>query len=117
MLVRAPVNHILVDSKGAAYGVTVKKGQEDVEVRAPVIISNCGIFNTFQKLLPSHIQTKPEIQKRLDMMRPGRGCLLVFSGFDATQEELGINSSNTWLFKSNDMDAMSVLKGKKSYII
>ncbi|XP_053094414.1 inactive all-trans-retinol 13,14-reductase [Pangasianodon hypophthalmus] len=106
VLVRAPVNRILVDNKGAAYGVTVKQDQEDVEVRAPVIISNCGVFNTFQKLLPSHIQSKPEIQKRLNMMRPGRGCLLVFSGFDATQEELGINSNNTWLFKSNDMDVM-----------
>ncbi|XP_060795433.1 inactive all-trans-retinol 13,14-reductase isoform X4 [Neoarius graeffei] len=106
VLVRAPVNRILVDNKGAAYGVTVEKGQEDVEVRAPVIISNCGVFNTFQKLLPSHIQTKPEIQKRLNMMRPGRGCLLVFSGFDATEEELGISSTTIWLFKSNDMDAM-----------
>lgn len=47
------------------------------------------------------------------MMRPGRGCLIVFSGFNATQEELGINSTNTWLFKSNDMDAMLVLKQKK----
>ncbi|KAB5555277.1 hypothetical protein PHYPO_G00031850 [Pangasianodon hypophthalmus] len=106
VLVRAPVNRILVDNKGAAYGVTVKQDQEDVEVRAPVIISNCGVFSTFKKLLPSHIQSKPEIQKRLNMMRPGRGCLLVFSGFDATQEELGINSNNTWLFKSNDMDVM-----------
>ncbi|KAI5617644.1 putative all-trans-retinol 13,14-reductase, partial [Silurus asotus] len=106
VLVRAPVNRILVDNKGAAYGVTVKKDQEDVEVRAPVIISNCGVFNTFQKFLPSHIQSKPEIQERLNMMRPGRGCLLVFSGFDATQEELGITSTNVWSFKTNDMDAM-----------
>ncbi|KAK3560095.1 hypothetical protein QTP86_033895 [Hemibagrus guttatus] len=116
VLVRAPVNHILVNSKGAAYGVTVKKDQEDVEVQAPVIISNCGVFNTFQKLLPAHIQTKPEIQKRVNMMRPGRGCLLVFSGFDATQEELGINSTNTWLFNSNDMDAMLVLKQKNKLV-
>ncbi|KAF7705160.1 hypothetical protein HF521_020446 [Silurus meridionalis] len=106
VLVRAPVNRILVDNKGAAYGVTVKKDQEDVEVRAPVIISNCGVFNTFQKFLPSHIQSKPEIQERLNMMRPGRGCLLVFSGFDATQEELGITSTNVWSFRTNDMDAM-----------
>ncbi|KAK3529227.1 hypothetical protein QTP70_021924 [Hemibagrus guttatus] len=96
--------------------VTVKKDQEDVEVQAPVIISNCGVFNTFQKLLPAHIQTKPEIQKRVNMMRPGRGCLLVFSGFDATQEELGINSTNTWLFNSNDMDAMLVLKQKNKLV-
>ena len=43
------------------------------------------------------------------MMKPGRGSLLVFSGFDATEEELGINSSNLWLFKSNDLDEMLVL--------
>ncbi|XP_051969163.1 inactive all-trans-retinol 13,14-reductase [Xyrauchen texanus] len=106
VLVRAPVNRILVDEKGAAYGVTVRKGDEDVEVRAPVIISNCGILTTFQKLLPKEIQVKPEIQNRLDVMKPGKGSFLLFSGFDATQEELGIVSTNFWLFKSNDMDSM-----------
>ncbi|XP_072523448.1 inactive all-trans-retinol 13,14-reductase-like [Salminus brasiliensis] len=106
VLVRAPVSRILVDSQGAAYGVAIRKGQGEVEVRAPVVISNCGIFNTFKRLLPPEIQAKPEIQKRLEMMKPGRGSLLVFSGFDATQEELGISSTNLWLFKTNDMDAM-----------
>uniref|UniRef100_A0AAR2J367 Uncharacterized protein n=1 Tax=Pygocentrus nattereri TaxID=42514 RepID=A0AAR2J367_PYGNA len=109
VLVRAPVTRVLVNSKGAAYGVSIKKGQEEVEVRAPIIISNCGVFNTFKRLLPPEIQAKPEIQKRLDMLKPGRGSLLVFSGFDATAEELGINSTNLWLFKNNDIDAMSVL--------
>lgn len=41
-------------------------------------------------------------------MSPGQGSLLVFSGFDATPEELGISSTNLWLFKSNDMDGMLV---------
>lgn len=40
-------------------GVTVLKGQEEMEVRAPVVISNAGIFNTFQKFLPKEIQDKP----------------------------------------------------------
>lgn len=40
-------------------GVKVKKGQEEVEVHAPTVISNCGIFTTFQKLLPPEIQVKP----------------------------------------------------------
>uniref|UniRef100_A0A4W5KRC2 Si:ch1073-13h15.3 n=1 Tax=Hucho hucho TaxID=62062 RepID=A0A4W5KRC2_9TELE len=75
VLVRAPVTQILVNNDGAAYGVKVRKGQEEVEVHAPVIISNCGL-----------------------------GSLLVFSGFDGTQEELGIVSTNFWLFKNNDMD-------------
>lgn len=40
-------------------GVTVQKGQTEVEVLAPVVISNAGIFNTFQKFLPKEIQDKP----------------------------------------------------------
>uniref|UniRef100_A0A668ALF0 Retinol saturase (all-trans-retinol 13,14-reductase) like n=1 Tax=Myripristis murdjan TaxID=586833 RepID=A0A668ALF0_9TELE len=103
-LVRAPVSQILVDEKGAAYGVKVRKGQEEVEVHAPTVISNCGIFTTFQKLLPPEIQVKPDIQERLGMMKHGRGSFLVFSGFDGTQEELGLVSTNFWLFKNNDMD-------------
>lgn len=105
VLVRAPVTRILVDEKGATYGVTVRKGGEDVEVWAPVVISNCGIYTTFQKLLPPEIQAKPEIQNRVTI-KPGKAAFLLFSGFDATSEELGITSTNLWLFKSNDMDAM-----------
>ncbi|KAJ8364690.1 hypothetical protein SKAU_G00135210, partial [Synaphobranchus kaupii] len=106
VLVRAPVNRILVNKDGAAYGVTVRKGQEDVEVLAPVVISNTGVFTTFQKLLSPEVHSKPEIQDRLDMMKHGRGSFLVFIGFDATQEELEIVPTNFWLFKSNDMDSM-----------
>lgn len=39
-------------------GVKVRKGQEEVEVHAPVVVSNCGIFTTFQKLLPPEIQVR-----------------------------------------------------------
>ncbi|XP_056153590.1 inactive all-trans-retinol 13,14-reductase [Lampris incognitus] len=103
-LVRAPVSQILVNDKGAACGVKVSRGQEEVEVHAPVVVSNCGIFTTFQKLLPPEISVKQSIQDRLDMMRHGRGSFLVFSGFDGTQEELGLVSTNFWLFKNNDLD-------------
>lgn len=45
-----------------------------------------------------------DIQDRLNMMKHGRGSFLVFSGFDGTEEELGLESTNYWLFKNNDMD-------------
>uniref|UniRef100_A0A665W4Q8 Inactive all-trans-retinol 13,14-reductase-like n=1 Tax=Echeneis naucrates TaxID=173247 RepID=A0A665W4Q8_ECHNA len=83
-LVRAPVTQILVNEKGAAYGVKVSKGQEEVEVHAPVVVSNCGIFTTFQKLLPPEIRVK-------------HGSFLVFSGFEGTEEELGLVSTNFWM--------------------
>ncbi|KAM6897193.1 inactive all-trans-retinol 13,14-reductase [Xenentodon cancila] len=103
-LVRAPVSRILVNESGAAYGVKVRKGQDEVEVHAPVVVSDCGIFTTFQKLLPPEIQVKQSIQDRLNMMKHGRGSFLIFSGFDGTEEELGLVSTNFWLFKNNDMD-------------
>ncbi|MEQ2225140.1 hypothetical protein ILYODFUR_014502 [Ilyodon furcidens] len=103
-LVRAPVSQILVNEKGSAYGVKVKKGQEEVEVHAPVVVSNCGVFTTFQKLLTPEIQVKHDIQERLNMMKHGRGSFLIFSGFDGTAEELGLVSTNFWVFKDNDMD-------------
>lgn len=39
-------------------GVKVKKGQDEVEVLAPVVVSNCGVFTTFQKLLPPEVSMR-----------------------------------------------------------
>jgi len=104
-LVRAPVTQILVNDNNTAYGVKVRKGLSDeVEIHAPIVVSNCGLFTTFQKLVPPHVTYKPDVQERLDMMKHGKGSFLVFSGFDGTQEELGLVSTNFWLFKNNEMD-------------
>ncbi|XP_046894720.1 all-trans-retinol 13,14-reductase-like [Hypomesus transpacificus] len=106
VLVRAPVQRVLVDQLGSAYGVTVRKRQEEVEVLAPVIISNAGIFNTFQKFLPPQVQAKAEVRSLLGMVRHGMGSFLVFVGLDGSKEELGIVSTNFWMYKHNDLDAM-----------
>ncbi|CAN9505386.1 unnamed protein product [Ophioblennius macclurei] len=106
VLVRAPVHRILLNQHGKACGVTVLKGQEEVEVRAPVVISNAGIFNTFQKFLPRQIQDKEEVKSLLGMVRHGMGSFLVFVGLDGTKEELGIVSTNFWMYKDNDLDSL-----------
>uniref|UniRef100_A0A8C9Z9Q2 All-trans-retinol 13,14-reductase-like n=1 Tax=Sander lucioperca TaxID=283035 RepID=A0A8C9Z9Q2_SANLU len=106
VLVRAPVQRILLNQQGKAYGVTVLKGHEEFEVHAPVVISNAGIFNTFQKFLPQPIQDKPEIQSLLGLVRHGMGSFLVFVGLDGTKEELGIVSTNFWMYKDNDLDSL-----------
>ncbi|XP_041634348.1 all-trans-retinol 13,14-reductase-like [Cheilinus undulatus] len=106
VLVRAPVQRILLNQHGKVQGVTVRKGQEEFEVCAPVVISNAGIFNTFQKFLPQHIQDKPEIRSLLGMVRHGMGSFLVFVGLDGTKEELGIVSTNFWMYKDNDLDVL-----------
>ncbi|XP_031595469.2 all-trans-retinol 13,14-reductase-like [Oreochromis aureus] len=106
VLVRAPVQRILLNEQGKAYGVVVLKGQEEIEVLAPVVVSNAGIFNTFQKFLPHNIQEKPEIQSLLSMVHHGMGSFLVFVGLDGTKEELGIVSNNFWMYKDNDLDSL-----------
>uniref|UniRef100_A0A8D0L8F9 L-amino-acid oxidase n=1 Tax=Sphenodon punctatus TaxID=8508 RepID=A0A8D0L8F9_SPHPU len=107
VLVRARVGQILVSESGMAVGVTVQKGsKEEVKVYAPIVISDAGIFNTFGKLLPSEIRSKPEIQSRLSMVQHGMGSFLVFVGLQGTKEELGLKSSNYWIYWHNDMDTM-----------
>ncbi|CAK6980312.1 all-trans-retinol 13%2C14-reductase-like [Scomber scombrus] len=106
VLVRAPVQRILLNQQGKTYGVTVLKGKEEIEIHAPVVISNAGIFNTFQKFLPKHIQDQPEIHSLLGMVRHGMGSFLVFVGLDGTKEELGIVSTNFWMYKDNDLDSL-----------
>ncbi|XP_041827381.1 inactive all-trans-retinol 13,14-reductase-like [Melanotaenia boesemani] len=106
VLVRAPVQRILINSQGKAKGVTVLKGQEEIEIYAPVVISNAGIFNTFQKFLPQHIQDNPEVQSLLGMVRHGMGSFLAFVGLNGTKEELDIVSTNFWMYKDNDLDTL-----------
>ncbi|NIG60826.1 all-trans-retinol 13,14-reductase [Pontoporia blainvillei] len=59
VLTRAPVQSILLDSAGKACGVTVKKGQELVSIYCPIVISNAGLFNTYEYLLPEKARCLP----------------------------------------------------------
>ncbi|XP_070837614.1 all-trans-retinol 13,14-reductase-like [Chaetodon trifascialis] len=88
-----------------ASGVSVMKGQEEVHIRAPMVISNAGIFNTYQ-LLPKELQTMPAIQWQLSMMKNGIGGLSVFVGLNGTKEELGLKANNYWIFAENNFDEL-----------
>ncbi|XP_047212063.1 all-trans-retinol 13,14-reductase-like isoform X1 [Girardinichthys multiradiatus] len=106
VLVRAPVNRILFNDAKEAYGVSVLKGQEEVHVHAPMVISDAGIFNTYEKLLPKELQAMPDIQKQLSMVKHGEGGLSIFVGLNGTKEELGLKASNYWIFAENNFDEL-----------
>ncbi|KFO28677.1 All-trans-retinol 13,14-reductase [Fukomys damarensis] len=59
VLTRATVQSVLLDSAGRACGVSVKKGQELVSIYCPVVISNAGLFNTYEHLLPESAHCLP----------------------------------------------------------
>uniref|UniRef100_A0A673U7V0 All-trans-retinol 13,14-reductase n=1 Tax=Suricata suricatta TaxID=37032 RepID=A0A673U7V0_SURSU len=59
VLTGAAVQSVILDSAGKACGVTVKKGQELVNIYCPIVISNAGLFNTYKHLLPENARYLP----------------------------------------------------------
>ncbi|XP_069732922.1 all-trans-retinol 13,14-reductase-like [Phaenicophaeus curvirostris] len=108
VLVRAPVTRILISPAGTAVGVVVQKGpsEEEVEILAPIVISDAGIFNTFGKLLPSQLRSHPGVVSRLAMVRHGMGSFLVFVGLRGSAAELALPATNFWIYPHNDLDTM-----------
>ncbi|NXM71265.1 RETST reductase, partial [Serilophus lunatus] len=103
---RAPVERILLDPQGRACGVSVRKGEELVNIFAPMVISDAGIFNTYEKLLPPEARALPEVQSQLSLMSHGEGCFTVFVGLNGSREELGVEPTNYFLYRGNDLDGI-----------
>ncbi|XP_051894533.1 all-trans-retinol 13,14-reductase-like [Pristis pectinata] len=104
VLMRAPVQRILVNEDGEAYGVTVKKGEDEINLFAPIVISDAGIFNTYEQLLPREVQSKPAIQAQVSSAHHGVAGFSVFVGLNGSKEELGLKAANYWFFKENNID-------------
>ncbi|XP_037663717.1 all-trans-retinol 13,14-reductase [Choloepus didactylus] len=104
VLTRAPVQSILLDSAGRACGVSVKKGQDLVNICCPIVISSAGMFNTYQHLLPESARCLPGVRETLGPVRPGLSMFSVFICLRGTKEELGLESTNYYIYFDTDMD-------------
>ncbi|XP_036728671.1 all-trans-retinol 13,14-reductase isoform X4 [Balaenoptera musculus] len=104
VLTRAPVQSILLDSAGKACGVTVKEGQELVNIYCPIVISNAGLFNTYEYLLPEKARCLPGVKRQLGMVRPGLSMFSVFICLRGSKKDLGLPSTNYYIYFDTDMD-------------
>ncbi|XP_065255539.1 all-trans-retinol 13,14-reductase [Emys orbicularis] len=104
VLTKAAVQSILVNADGKACGVSVQKGQDLVNVFAPIVISDAGIFNTYERLLPAEIRTLPDIQAQLRMVDHGLSGLSVFIGLKGSKEELGLEGINYFIYSHQNLD-------------
>ncbi|XP_037015586.2 all-trans-retinol 13,14-reductase isoform X2 [Artibeus jamaicensis] len=107
VLTRASVQSVLLDSTGKACGVSVKKGQELVNIYCPIVISDAGLFNTYKYLLPENVHCLPGVKQQLEMIRPGLGMLSVFICLRGTKKDLGLQSTNYYVYFDTDMDKAS----------
>ncbi|XP_033031180.1 all-trans-retinol 13,14-reductase isoform X2 [Trachypithecus francoisi] len=104
VLTRATVQSVLLDSAGKACGVSVKKGHELVNIYCPVVVSNAGLFNTYEHLLPGNTRCLPGVKQQLGMVRPGLGMMSVFICLQGTKEDLHLPSTNYYVYYDTDMD-------------
>ncbi|MDA9120632.1 NAD(P)/FAD-dependent oxidoreductase [Flavobacteriales bacterium] len=104
--VRAGVEKIIVE-KGKATGVLMEDGSI---VKAPMIVSGAGYLNTFGRLLDKDVQDaigfKPE-----KGVPPSVSHVCLYIGLKHDLRELGIGSTNYWVYPHNDHD-----RGVKEYM-
>lgn len=119
VLTRATVQSVLLDSEGKACGVSVKKGQELVNIYCPIVISDAGLFNTYEYLLPESARRLPGVKRQLEMVRPGLSMMSIFICLRGTKKELGLESTNYYVYFDTDIEKamnqyLSVPKEKAS---
>merc|ERR1712126_706616 len=86
-------------------GGKVKKGKEVTTIQAPLVISDAGVYNTFEKLLPLDVASSSRLWPIVRQSEHGIGAISVFVGINASGEELEImHKKNAWVFNQNDLD-------------
>jgi len=94
----ADVEEVLIRNN-RAYGVKMADGHE---LTADNIVSNAGFYNTVKKLLPQTTQDKLGVDKWCEQVQRSSAHLCVYAGFKGSNEELGLSSTNLWIYPNGD---------------
>ena len=90
----ADVKEILVKNN-KAVGVKMADGKVFF---APVVISDAGIYNTYQHLLPQAEQTRLNTNKFFENLQPSVGHICLYVGINRPNSELKLGKANYWIF-------------------
>lgn len=96
----AKVDEILFDGK-RAVGVLMNDGNS---IAADVVVSNAGVRNTFEKLVPEHIAKQSGYFDVREKLAPSIGHLCLYIGLQDTAEQLGLPKTNYWVYPSQDYE-------------
>ena len=87
----------IVMKEGRAVAVRIENGQE---FRAPLIISDAGVVNTYERLLPNDVAEQHGLIGRAESIQPSVAHMSIYVGLDKTDEELGLTKTNLWIYPS-----------------
>ncbi len=104
--VRAGVEKIIVEN-GKATGVLMEDGSI---VQAPMIVSSAGYLNTFARLLDKDVQETIGFSPEKGVP-PSVSHVCLYIGLKENLRDLGIGSTNYWVYPHNDHD-----RGVKEYM-
>ena len=94
VLTNAEVQEIVVE-EGKAAGVRLHDGRV---LRAPMILSDAGVANTYGKLLPTELVEQHGFRRNLEQVQPSVAHLSAYIGLRGTTEELGLSKPNLWVY-------------------
>ena len=101
VLINADVAQVVVED-GRAVGVQM--AADGRVVRAPIVISDAGVLNTFGTLLPPEAAEAAGLQAELAEVSPSMAHLCLYLGFEETAEALGMPRHNLWIYPNEDYE-------------
>ncbi|MGI9286687.1 MAG: phytoene desaturase family protein [Pseudomonadales bacterium] len=97
----ADVAEILVKNN-RAVGVKMADGHE---IHAPLVISNAGVINTYEKLLPDHVAKRCNYTRNSKTIESSMAHIGMYIGLKGTAKELGLPKTNYWIYLDEHHDA------------
>jgi all-trans-retinol 13,14-reductase len=96
---------LLEDDRAVGVEVNVRKGKQgsQAEIRAPVVVSDAGAWNTFTRMLPA---SALPFHDQLKSPPEGFEVVELFLGLRRDPREMGFKGENYWIFESFDHDKM-----------
>jgi all-trans-retinol 13,14-reductase len=108
ILISAEVAEVIVE-KNTAVGVRMKDGKE---FRAKNIVSNAGLYTTYNSLLPIASVEKHKLKEHLKHVKHSVAHACLYIGLDGTPEELELPKANYWVYP----DKVSHDEAVESYV-
>jgi all-trans-retinol 13,14-reductase len=101
ILVGAEVEQILLDAHDRAVGVRMADGRE---LRAPLILSDAGAWNTYARLLPPDAPGRAQALEEIERVPNSIGHLCLYVGLRRDPGEPEFGDTNLWIYPSADHD-------------
>ena len=94
VVTNANVQRVLIE-EGRAVGVILEDGHE---LRAPLVISDAGVANTYGRLLPNDVAEDRGLRTKVDVIEPSVAHLSAYIGLRGTTEDLQLQKTNLWVY-------------------